>query len=428
MTQTRLLENDRTHKDVKFMTDECSAPLDALIAFIEATVARMIKDKLVLQATESADCAKDLPREMVRILHESLSSARERYLHQCLTRLDKLTASRDKHEAEFCRVRRVHRLRVQKMTLEKEELQQQYEKLKAVVESVESMNSKRGYLFRDCLARREQTVTNLHTFIGSAGATRLFLKQTVADLRTAVAQLKRRQVRMIQHARQVCLGVVQSTMEARVANLRKEQESQIARLQTEIAHEKAEQEQLRKRCKSMLHDVWSITPSGMKHPAIGPDEFPTHVGEVCHFIENVMECERQKAELILKSQIRAELKDIEIDDSRLSISEIIDRYVNGKVAARQKEYEVLLRKGIEREQQLRRKLEEALKKIQELQAGTYTSDSDVLDDMPSKQAAWLEQKRALDETMLDLTQERNCSYSCLTKSSHVLESIDADDE
>jgi hypothetical protein len=363
---------------------------------------------------------------MVRLLRESLASEREAYLHECFVRLEKANSERDVLEGEFRKLRQSHRMRIHKITLENEDLRRQYEALESTVESSNWKNSKREHKIRESLARQEQTIAAFHTVLTSASSTHLFLKQNVSELRTAIADLKRRHLRTIQRAKKVCLNRMQTAMHSIIQELHKTHEDKIAELRSQIAAEKAEQTRLKDVCESMLEDVWSMTPKGMKHPDIGSADFPRRVGELCQFIDAIVESEHQSAELSLKSQIQAEIPDIDIADGLSSLSEAIERYINEKVTARQRECEALLQKGIEREQKLRLKLNEALKRIRELQTETHPADSTLFADVSLKQDAWLAQKRALDDTMLALARERVSSSSYLTDSNSIMKAIDPD--
>jgi hypothetical protein len=388
----------------------------------------MVKDKLILTATSTPDSGTDLAQEMVRLLYESLESDREAYLRECYARLEKVTSERDLLEREFRRLRHSHRLRVHKITVENEELRRQYQTLESTVDTAQWQKTKYDQKLKESLARQEEAIAGLLSVLTSASSTQMFLKQNVSELRSDVIELQNRQIRMIHRARKMCMGVVKQSVRTMAKRVRKGREEEIEELQSQINAEKGEQKRIRGICESMIEDIWALAPKEMKTPKIGVEEFPRRVGEVCQFVDEIVESERRKAESAVKAKIQAEIPEIEMAEGLENLSDVIERYVSEKVAARERECEALLQKGIEREKRLRAKLSVALKRIQELQTETQSKDNAVFDEVPQKQEAWLEQKRALDETMEALARERESSSSYLNHSSPAWKGADSNSD
>jgi hypothetical protein len=398
--------------------------LGELEAFITAGVEQMVQNKLILQRTDASVSAQDISQEMIRILHEFLGSEREQYLQQCLARLGKINSDRDELEREFFTLRDSHRRKVQRLVFENESLRSQRQELESAMEATERKQFRREDRLKNSLIQQEHILVDFHSILDSANVTKAYLKQKTAELHTAVDQMKRRQMRLIRQARDMCDAELDRVFQRMMAAQKRLLADQVAQLRQSIERERAEQSRLESVCESILNDVWSITPKGLTYPDISVADFPDRVRELQQFVEMVMEFEHREAEPALKSEIQAAIPGMEFGRSE-AVSVAVDRYISEKLAEKEREYEAVLQEGREREKKLKRKIDRALRKIRELQAASQGEG--VVDDVPGKQSAWLEQKQILDKTMEALERERTSNSSYLKGSSSFMKSLDSDD-
>ena len=373
---------------------------DDLVLYIRTAVDKIIHEKFTWKAIDHTLDASYISSRLMDILKKSMNSEREQYLNQLLLQLSNLSQERESMEKELAIIRGSTAKETLKYQQDNIALKNKFASLEAELKNLETRQNQKEQFYLSKIKAKRQELTNLQLIISQTKSFQNNLTEEINALRSSVLQMQRKQLRMIQQAKNICKTEIDHQIESEIEKQNSIEMSTKKELESRLNAARLEEKKAERLCQSLLDAVWTMR-SGKEHPNITAANFPDRIDEVCAYIDTAIEEQEQTTIQELKMQVQSALPDIEFGNK--TISNAIEDHLRKKLQAKEKEYERVIQKGNEREKKLREKLEDALSKIRQFHEDVSREDDEkALAELDQLTSEWDQQKSQLDAKMAAL--------------------------
>ena len=369
---------------------------DSVVEYLRTSVNNLVSVKMASASRKHRIDPATVSSRLVDVLRAALASEREQHLDQLMLKLAGLQSEKERLETELKVVKGGADRETDRYLQENSQLKERYSQLEDELKTIEHQHSVKEKMYREELSKKKEELGKLRKIIEVAQNTQQELTNEAAELKQVASKMQRNQVRLLRRAKELCLEHLTQALSKENAKETEEQASQLANLAAVLKHEKLEQAKNERRCQQLLEAIWSMR-SDVEHPDITPADFTKRLPELKAFVESALDYHRTMAIESLKEEVRKVIPDIEFGSGE-TVIESVQKYIDGKVNEKEREYQRVLKRGEEREKKLRQKVHESLGKVQQMELKDASED-EILADLDKMKSEWELRKRQLDEKM-----------------------------
>ncbi|KAK8891821.1 hypothetical protein M9Y10_029043 [Tritrichomonas musculus] len=379
--------------------------ITSLASYLRSTVEQLHRDRLILQLTGGSVNSNELSQNMVDVFQTTITSDREKYIDELISKLAKIKNEKGNIEVELSQIQLQNSKETDLLSQENEQLKAQVEALESKRKNVEWKQQRKEKTYRNQLKEKETQVMQFKQLIDTVQDAEQTLFQKIKEIRSSFAKLQRNQIRLLNQAKTMCTTQIIETIELAVSQQQSIYSKKEGEITQYIDHEKRQQEQLTNQSQQMLDILNGFIgddPS-VKPIAFSIDDFCNRSSEVREFINDIIEAKKKSAVQSLKRQVIESLPGINIGENQ-NITEAIDMHLKARIKAKEIECQKILKESEQREALLKQKLKEAIEKIQKLQDSE--SDFRYMEEFDKQKTEWENNYKKLDETMSIISKSR----------------------
>jgi chromosome segregation ATPase len=359
----------------------------------------MVRGKQVLQGADLTVTPEELSDMMARTFRETLESRREQYVYELIDKLTSIQKERDELELQFTQGETEAQISFGEFSTRNNNLRSEIDSLESELRTLERRIARKESACQERVREKEQELVSIIALAEEIQRSEQQLSHQLGDLRAAANKMKRGQTNLLRQARTVVTKRISECIETEVKRCQMEHSKRISQASAELSQANGEQRDLENQARAFVNVAAEVTGDSRLR-LISVEEFPERVAQIRNAIEEAVESRREAAVRRLREDIARQFPGI--DFGGVSAATAVKEYIRERIRAKEKECQEVLRKGELREQRLREKLDQALRRVQKLQ-GQATEDFRFLDEFERSKREWENQRRKLDAKMSALT-------------------------
>jgi hypothetical protein len=317
-----------------------------------------------------------------------------------MAKYSELKAEKQRLEAEQVDIQERTDREASRYLEESAQLEREYQRLAEEIKAIKSRYAAREEAYRAQVEHKKAELQSLRRVIEISRTAQESLSKEVAELRQAATHLARAQIRTIHRAKELCTEHLTAAIQREVSEQTRDETERLASLRAALATEHAECERNQQVCRQLLDAVWTIR-DGIPHPDITPLDFASRLPELKAFVEDALNYHGQAAIDELKYEVKKRIPDLDFGDDPVVVA--VQKYISRKVQQKERDYQLELKRGEERERRLRERLKESLGKMHQVEeVESDPSDDGLLVELDQMKREWDLRRRQLDEKMREL--------------------------
>ena len=384
--------------------------ISSLASYLRSSVEQLLRDKLILKITGSSVNSSELSQNMVKVFQTTITSEREKYIEELISKLTSIVKEKAKIENEFIEMQTNGSKQYDDVNKENEQIRAQIEILQSKLKSMEWKQANREKMFKRQIKEKDVEASQVKLLVTSTQDAHQLLTRQLKDIRSEFARLQRNQTRLMGQAKAMCLTQINGAIENKRSNIKKKNAKRIEKIKDIISQEKKIQSVTEKQMSSLIDILNGLADQTLSRLNIGVDDFVSRTGEIRDYIDDIIEARKKNSIDEIKRQVAEVIPGIEIGNQ--NVMDAIDRHLKAKIKAKEAECQRIIKESEQREALLRQKLKEALERIQRLQ--NAESDYKYMDDFEKQKKEWENNGKKLDQTMIFVNKTRQRSRNTTT--------------
>ena len=370
---------------------EVDENLQAIAAFVRKNAESLVENKLLWKSSAIKTTPKEFGEMCVAVFNECVANDRERYLQQISQKLEAVTKEKSALEKEIESVTMAPVTANAQLTEKNEQLRKEIGEMEDELRLIQSRLQRKDKAFEDRIRQKNAQVGQMNVVIEEMMNAQQTLARKLAELKASAMRMQRGQLRLARRAKTMIETQIEETIESGASNFEVAGSNKLTKIAETLADEKDELRTAQRQAHAVLEVLEEM---GVKVCAV--DDLPKYLNNLKKSISDVVENRRTQAVNKLRSEVEQQLPGIKLGKGNLA--DAVERHLAMKIKEKESECDEVIRKGEEREKKLRQQLNEAIAKIEKLQA-TRGDDMSYLEELEQSKHEYEEQQRKLDAQM-----------------------------